>query len=83
MCYVVEYLLLKLCSPIVQNVLSTYAFSSDYDACMSPQLCQRVKDIKRVIDLFNILNEGGTIKNMMPNDFDFKQFQVSLFYVMH
>ncbi|KAL5474021.1 hypothetical protein EMCRGX_G028593 [Ephydatia muelleri] len=39
------------------------------------QLCQRVKDVKRVVDLFNILNEGGTIKNMMPNDFDFRQFQ--------
>ena len=45
---------------------------------MSPQLCQRVKDVKQVVDLFNILNEGGTIKNMMPNDFDFRQFQVSL-----
>eukprot|EP00731_Ephydatia_muelleri_P028418 Em0020g62a len=39
------------------------------------QLCQRVKDVKQVVDLFNILNEGGTIKNMMPNDFDFRQFQ--------
>ena len=42
------------------------------------QLCQRVKDVRSVVDLFHLLNEGGTIKNMMPNDYDFRQFQVSL-----
>ena len=32
-----------------------------------------------VVDLFYLLNEGGTIKNMMPNNYDFKQFQVSVY----
>ena len=47
------------------------------------QVHQRSDDVKRSLDLLYLLNEGGDIHNMLEeNIIDFKQFQVSLSFLV-
>ena len=41
------------------------------------QVRQRAADVKEVLDLVTLLNEGGAVRNMINGNFDFKQFQVN------
>ena len=36
---------------------------------------QRVDEVRKSLDILQLLNEGAEIKNMLENKFDFKQFK--------
>lgn len=39
------------------------------------QVQQRSEEVRKTLDLLQLLNDGGEIRNMMGGDFDFSQFQ--------
>ena len=40
------------------------------------QVLQRADDVRKVLNLLQLLNDGIEVQNMMEGYFDFKQFQV-------
>lgn len=43
------------------------------------QVCQRADDVRKSLDLLQLLNDGAKICNMMEGYFDFQQFQVCMY----
>lgn len=43
------------------------------------QVCQRADDVRKSLDLLQLLNDGAEICNMMEGYFDFRQFQVCMY----
>ena len=43
------------------------------------QVRQRADDVRKSLDLLQLLNDGAEICNMMEGYFDFQQFQVCMY----
>ena len=44
------------------------------------QVRQRADDVRKSLDLLQLLNDGAEICNMMEGYFDFQQFQVCMYH---
>ena len=45
------------------------------------QVRQRADDVRKSLDLLQLLNDGAEICNMMEGYFDFQQFQVCMYHL--